>query len=105
MCLLCLGNDKAIHHFNTFLLPKGPPAGASAPGTAAAPVAAAPRQVQQSSRALSQPSPTPLQAFTTAAVMGLAKGDRTPGEQRALMTTATTLSGLAAASATTPQKK
>eukprot|EP01043_Picozoa_sp_COSAG02_P019581 COSAG02_NODE_948_length_15709_cov_67.728700_8_plen_104_part_00 len=103
MCLLCIGNDKAIHHFNTFLLPEGPPA--SAPGTAAAPVAAAPRQAQQSLRALPQPSPTPLQAFTTAAVMGLAKGDRTPGEQRALMTTATTLSGLAAASATTPQKK
>ena len=103
MCLLCLENDKAIHHFNTFLLHKGVPS-VSASGTPAAP-ATAPRQAQQSSRALLQPSPTPLQAFTTAAVMGLAKGDRTPGEQRALMTTATTLSGLLVASATMPQKK
>jgi hypothetical protein len=99
MCLLCLSGDKSINHFNTFLLPSAA-AGGSAPGSA---TAIAPRE-GQGSRSLPQSAPTAVQAFTTAAIVGLAKADRTPAQQRALVATATTLSGLAAASATTQKK-
>lgn len=99
MCLLCLTGDKSINHFNSFLMPPAA-TGGSAPSSAAALSSSAPRQ-GQGSQSLSRSAPTPVQAFTTAAIVGLAKADRTPAQQRDLITTATTLSALAAASATT----
>jgi hypothetical protein len=95
MCLLCLGGDKSINHFNAFLLP--PRAGAGGPaGTGVAPGPA---------RAQGATAAAPLKAFTTAAVMGLAQAPRTPTEQRALVTTMSTLSGLVASAATAPDAK
>ena len=84
MCLLCQfgGGQGHLHTFTTFLT-----------GPSATPGASPPAQ-QQSPQPQSQASSSALEAFASSAVMKLAQQERSADEQRALVTTMTTLSSV-----------
>ena len=83
MCLLCQfgGGQGHLHTFTTFLT-----------GPSATPAATPP--LQQSPQPQSQASSSALEAFASSAVMKLAQQERSADEQRALVTTMTTLSSV-----------
>ena len=117
MCLLCLSGNKDVSHFQQFMLPRPaavPGSGGTLLGAAAAPTggniipngggSALPAPASASVARSTVGGVASLSAFSSAAVMGLAQAERSPSEQRALVTTMSTLGSLVSSANTAAPK-